>query len=113
MPCIAFFAFYSVRSESLYMPSKGLGEMFEGYYADMNAQNILLASIGGVDTGVRTPIRVSGICLTFGRSADDQAVSLSDVVATIIGIILLSSSSFRPCYFSPRRGCRRVLKQKY
>ena len=50
------------------MHSYGLGEMFEGYYADTCGQKISADVDGGLsgvsrcaDTGARTPIGVSGI----------------------------------------------------
>ena len=49
------------------MTSEGLGEMFEGDYADMCAEKFPLTSMGGraeglacTDLGARNPIGVSG-----------------------------------------------------
>jgi hypothetical protein len=54
-------------SENMDMTSEGLGEMFEGDFANMCADNFSLMSMGGraeglacTDPGVRTPISVSG-----------------------------------------------------
>ena len=52
------------------MTSEGLGEMFEGDFADMCVRKCLIMSMGGqaeglacADLGARTPIGVRGITL--------------------------------------------------
>ena len=56
------------------MTSEGLGEMFEGDYADMCAGKFPLVSMGGraeglacADPGARTPIGASGNFLYFWK----------------------------------------------
>ena len=62
----------SIGSGNLHMTSKGMGDIFKGYFADTCRENILLLLIGGrpqchvyVDTGVKTTIGVSRNYLLF------------------------------------------------
>ena len=47
--------------KTLYMSSEGLGEMFDGFSADMCAGKFPLLTRGGADPGARTAIGASGI----------------------------------------------------